>query len=90
MPRGVAVTGEPTHHMLVRPTASALWSPGGLNGRQVAEAAREGRPYLPVSFITDYTGTVPDDRLAPGMETIGGPFESDVLVDEVRATAERR
>ena len=53
--------------------------PGGLNGRQVAEAARLERPSLPVLFITGYAGSVLKDQLAPGMEMIGKPFALDAL-----------
>jgi len=49
--------------------------PGGMNGRQLAEAMREQVPNLPVLFITGYAGTV----LPPGVEVIGKPFELDVL-----------
>jgi PAS domain S-box-containing protein len=58
--------------------------PNGLNGRQLAEAAREGIPGLPVLFITGYAGTA----LPPGIEVLGKPFELDVLVRRVRAVLE--
>jgi CheY-like chemotaxis protein len=62
--------------------------PGGLNGRQVADAARERRPGLPVLFITGYAGSILKDQLAPGMEVIGKPFALDILVTKVRAMLE--
>jgi CheY-like chemotaxis protein len=55
--------------------------PGGMNGRQVAEAAREQVPDLPVLFITGYAGV----RLPPGMEVIGKPFQLDTLARRVQA-----
>ena len=58
--------------------------PGGLNGRQVAEIARERRPGLPVLFITGYAGGVLDGRLAPGTEVLGKPFKLDALAGKVR------
>ena len=58
--------------------------PGGMNGRQVADAARERRPDLPVLFITGYAGSALDSRLAPGMELIGKPFALDALAARVR------
>jgi CheY-like chemotaxis protein len=58
--------------------------PGGMNGRQLAEAARERIPGLPVLFITGYAGTA----LPPGVEVIGKPFELDVLSLRVRAMLE--
>ncbi len=64
--------------------------PGGLNGRQVADAARERRPVLPVLFITGYAGPALEGQLAPGMEVIGKPFALDVLAARVRAMLEAR
>jgi PAS domain S-box-containing protein len=49
--------------------------PGGLNGRQLADAARELRPRLPVLFITGYAGAaLAEWNLLPGMEVIGKPY----------------
>jgi CheY-like chemotaxis protein len=58
--------------------------PNGMNGRQLAEAAREGIPALPVLFITGYAGT----SLPPGIEVIDKPFELDILVRRVRTALE--
>lgn len=59
--------------------------PGGLDGRQVAEAARGRRPGLPVLFTTGYAeaGTA-----GPGAETIGKPFSLDVLAERIGAVLE--
>jgi len=62
--------------------------PGGLNGRQVADAVRERRPGLPVLFITGYADGALDSQLAPGMEVIGKPFALDALATRVRAMLE--
>jgi len=62
--------------------------PGGMNGRQVADAAREGRPGLPALFITGYAGRALEGQLAPGMEVIGKPFALDALTAKVRAMLE--
>ena len=62
--------------------------PGGLNGRQVADAARERRPGLPVLFITGYAGDILEGQLAPGMAVIGKPFTLDLLAARVRAMLE--
>jgi CheY-like chemotaxis protein len=50
--------------------------PGGMNGRQVADAARETRPDLKVLFITGYAenAAVGNGLLAPGMEVMTKPF----------------
>ncbi len=62
--------------------------PGGLNGRQVADAVRERRPGVPVLFITGYAGSALENELAPGMEVIGKPFALDALAARVRAILE--
>ncbi len=62
--------------------------PGGLNGRQVADAARERRPGLPVLFITGYAGSVLEQQLGPGMGLIGKPFQLDALSAKLRAMLE--
>ncbi|MEJ8849140.1 PAS domain S-box protein [Variovorax rhizosphaerae] len=51
----------------------------GLNGRQVAEIARELRPELPVVFMTGYArhAKTRAEFLAPGMQMIAKPFEID-------------
>jgi CheY-like chemotaxis protein len=58
--------------------------PNGMNGRQLAEAAREEVPGLPVLFISGYAGT----SLPPGIDVIDKPFELDVLVRRVRRALE--
>ena len=62
--------------------------PNGLNGRQVAETAREARPDLPVLFITGYAGSVLESQLDPGMAVIGKPFTLDALATRVRGMIE--
>jgi CheY-like chemotaxis protein len=58
----------------------------GLNGRQLADAARESRPRLPILLITGYAGRVLDDtELKPGMEVLRKPFLSDALAARVSA-----
>lgn len=61
--------------------------PGGLNGRQVADAARVQRPDLKVLFITGYadTAAVGNGRLAQGMEVMTKPFDIGALAARVRA-----
>ncbi|MBU8538855.1 ATP-binding protein [Falsiroseomonas tokyonensis] len=55
--------------------------PNGMNGQQVAEAARERVPGLPVLFISGNAGTA----LPPGMEVIDKPFDLDTLARRVEA-----
>ena len=59
--------------------------PGGMNGRQVADAARAARPDLKVLFITGYAknATIRDGELEPGMHVLGKPFEMERLRNKV-------
>jgi PAS domain S-box-containing protein len=59
----------------------------GMNGRQLADQARETRPDLKVLFITGYAESVAisDGFLQPGMEMITKPFDLDNLSQRIRA-----
>lgn len=59
--------------------------PGGLNGRQLAEAGQELRPDLKVLFITGYAenAVFNGGHLAPGMNVITNPFAIDVLTRRI-------
>jgi CheY-like chemotaxis protein len=61
--------------------------PGGMNGRQFAEAARERRPGLKVLFITGFaeTGVVGNGGMEPGMEVMTKPFSMGALAGRIRA-----
>jgi PAS domain S-box-containing protein len=61
--------------------------PGGLNGRQVADAARARRPGLKVLFITGYAdnAVVGGGRLEPGMQIMTKPFAMSTLATRVRS-----
>jgi len=60
--------------------------PGGMNGRQVADAARLARPGLKVLFITGYAenAVLSHGHLAPGMHVMTKPFDMDVLARRVK------
>jgi PAS domain S-box-containing protein len=62
----------------------------GLNGRQVAEAARLLRPGLKILFMTGYadSATMADGFLAPGMEMITKPFAIDSLALRIKSIIE--
>ena len=66
--------------------------PGGLNGRQVADAARESRPDLKVLFVTGYAenALVGNGHLAAGMEVLTKPFVLADLGDRIRKMFEAR
>jgi PAS domain S-box-containing protein len=59
----------------------------GMNGRQLADQARETRPGLKILFVTGYAESVAisDAFLQPGMEMITKPFDLDHLSRRVRA-----
>jgi hypothetical protein len=58
----------------------------GINGRQLADQAREIRPGLKVLFITGYAGSAATSHgfLQPGMEMITKPFDLDHLAQRIR------
>ena len=60
--------------------------PGGLNGRQVADAARVSRPKLRVLFITGYAenAVVGQGRLESGMFVMTKPFQMDKFTTRIR------
>jgi CheY-like chemotaxis protein len=59
--------------------------PGGMNGRQVADAARASRPDLKILFVTGYAenAAVGNGHLEPGMEVITKPFVMADLADKI-------
>jgi CheY-like chemotaxis protein len=65
--------------------------PGGLNGRQIADAARLKRPDLKVLFITGYAenAIVGNGHLEPGMEVLTKPFVMTALAAKIRNMIEQ-
>jgi PAS domain S-box-containing protein len=59
--------------------------PGGMNGRQVADAARLSRPDLKVLFVTGFAenAAVGNGHLEPGMEVITKPFVMVELANKI-------
>jgi CheY-like chemotaxis protein len=59
--------------------------PGGMNGRQVADAARRRRPELKVLFVTGFAenAAVRNGHLDPGMEVITKPFAMNDLANKI-------
>jgi signal transduction histidine kinase len=57
----------------------------GLNGRQIADAARESRPTLKVLFMTGYAenAAVDESFLADGMQILAKPFAMEVLSNKL-------
>ncbi len=66
--------------------------PGGMNGRQVADAARVLRPGLRVLFITGYAenAVVGNGHLEPGMAVLTKPFQMSTLGERVQALLRSR
>jgi len=60
--------------------------PGGMNGRQMADAGREVRPHLKTLFITGYAenAAIGDEQLGPGMRVLTKPFAIDALAARVQ------
>lgn len=65
--------------------------PGGMNGRQVADAARETRPGLKVLFVTGYAenAAVGDGLRDDGMEVLTKPFVMSELGEKIRDMIEQ-
>ncbi|GLS71731.1 PAS domain S-box protein [Methylobacterium tardum] len=64
--------------------------PGGMNGRQMADAARVKRPDLKVLFITGYAenAAVGNGHLEPGMAVLTKPFVMETLASRIREMIE--
>ena len=61
----------------------------GLNGRQLADAARVERPTLRVLFVTGYAQDAAGSSfLDSGMEIITKPFTMEVLASKIREMIE--
>jgi PAS domain S-box-containing protein len=60
--------------------------PGGMNGRQVADAARVTRPNLKVLFITGYAenAVLGNGHLDPGMAVLTKPFVMEALASRIK------
>ncbi|WP_375464056.1 ATP-binding protein [uncultured Methylobacterium sp.] len=64
--------------------------PGGMNGRQMADAARTSRPSLQVLFITGYAenAVFGNGHLAPGMAVMTKPFAVETMAARIRSMIE--
>jgi CheY-like chemotaxis protein len=60
--------------------------PGGINGRQMADAARVNRPDLPVLFITGYAETAVLDKshLERATDVLTKPFSLEALASRIK------
>ncbi len=66
--------------------------PGGMSGRQLADAARALRPHLPVLYTSGYTenAIVHHGRLDPGVLLLGKPYLRSELAEKLHQALERR
>ncbi len=60
--------------------------PGGMNGRQLADAALRLRPELKVLFITGYAeqSVIADARQRPGVHVVTKPFAMEALANRIK------
>ncbi|HEX4504972.1 MAG TPA: PAS domain S-box protein [Alphaproteobacteria bacterium] len=66
--------------------------PGGMNGRQMADAARLSRPKLKVLFITGYAenAAIGNGHLEPDMHVATKPFNLDKLAARIKAIIDEK
>jgi PAS domain S-box-containing protein len=66
--------------------------PGGMNGRQMADAARVTRPKLKVLFITGYAenAVIGDGHLDAGMHVLTKPFALEALTRRIKSIIAER
>ena len=59
----------------------------GMNGRQLAEIARQHRPGLRVLFMTGYAEKAAERQgfLEDGMDMVAKPFSIDLLANKIRS-----
>ncbi|GGL94263.1 hypothetical protein GCM10009425_01490 [Pseudomonas asuensis] len=81
---GLAILSSSAHIDLL---ISDVGLPGGMNGRQMADAARQRRPDLKVLFITGYAenAVVGNGNLEEGMYLMAKPFSMDLLATRLEA-----
>jgi PAS domain S-box-containing protein len=74
-------------HPEVRLLLSDVGLPGGMNGQQLAERAREMRPDLKIMFATGYTrkALMHDGRLDEGVQLLMKPFTYAALASKLRS-----
>jgi PAS domain S-box-containing protein len=77
------LNGDENFHLLITDVGLP-----GMNGRQLAELARQSRPELPVLFVTGYAAnaSVRSEFLDAGMQMISKPFSVEALAAAVRET----
>lgn len=66
--------------------------PGKMNGKQMADAARQNRPDLKILFITGYAenAAITNGLLEPGMHVLSKPFAIDKLAARIKSIIAER
>jgi len=86
---GLAILSSAAHIDLL---ISDVGLPGGMNGRQMADAARHQRPDLKVLFITGYAenAVVGNGNLENGMHLMTKPFSMELLATRLDTILKKR
>ena len=65
---------------------SDVGMPGGMNGRQLADAARRLQPGVPVLFTTGYAANavLGNEQLPAGMQVLTTPYALSELLERVQ------
>ena len=82
-PSGMRVLQSPSRIDLL---ITDVGLPNGMNGRQIADAARALRPELKVLFITGYAenAALGNGYLGKGMQVVAKPFDMELLAGKIR------
>ena len=83
-PAGVKLLQSPARIDLL---VTDVGLPGGMNGRQLAEAGRALRPELKILFITGYAenAVLNHGHLEPGMQVLTKPFAMEALASRIKS-----
>jgi signal transduction histidine kinase/FixJ family two-component response regulator len=89
-PDGIAAMGMLDLHPEIRLLLTDCALPGGMNGRDLAEAARRRQAGLKVLYTTGYADNtvVHHGRLDPGIALIAKPFTAAALAEKVQQLLE--
>ena len=79
-------------HPEIRLLFTDIGLPGGMNGRQLSDEARQRKPNLRVLFTTAYArnAIVHDGRLDPGVTLLPKPYTQSALATKVRDILDAR
>lgn len=83
-----ATTAEIAHTLIAAGAAidvlfTDIRLPGAMDGWQLAEAARQLRPGLPIVYATGFTRTPP--RMAEGSLFFTKPYRAQAIIDAIRS-----